>query len=205
MTTTTSLRLQYLGAEDAGIAASLLFQAYHDDAMFQRIFDADNENYEQRLRALFREELDVFWQYHLPVIGAFDSDLLVGVACLQTPDSPLAGGRFWNWRMKMLLSAGIVSTSRLLGKEQRICQALPSDNCYQLSLLATAPNYQGHGVGDTLLAGVESLLEEGGSADGVGIFVSQQRSIQWLENHRYQQIKQLEFANISGTLMFLHR
>ncbi|MCM2679114.1 GNAT family N-acetyltransferase [Echinimonas agarilytica] len=184
------------------MAASLLYQAYHDDPMFMKVFDASKLAYEQKLRALFREELDVFWQYEQPVIGAFEGETLLGVSCINLPESPLGGERFWNWRMKMLMSAGVVSTGRLIEKEQRIAQAMPNHQCHQLSLIAVAPNYQKQGVGETLLCGVDCLVEEHLNSSGCAIFVSNQNAAHWLNQHGYNAIQELSFSNFEGSLLF---
>jgi len=54
------IRATYLSAEELKLAASLLFQAYHDDPVFLDIFNGDKEGYEQRLRASIREELTAY-------------------------------------------------------------------------------------------------------------------------------------------------
>ena len=45
--TNVEIRATYLAAEDMKLAASLLYQAYHDDPVFLEIFNGDKEDYEQ--------------------------------------------------------------------------------------------------------------------------------------------------------------
>ena len=42
------IRAEYLGAEDLKIAASLLYQAYHDDPLFLEIFNGEKDVYDER-------------------------------------------------------------------------------------------------------------------------------------------------------------
>ena len=66
-----SIKASYLSVEDLKIAVSLLYQSYHDDPVFMEIFDAKKNDYEQRLRASIREELNAFWQAKQPMVGLF--------------------------------------------------------------------------------------------------------------------------------------
>lgn len=52
--------LRYLVAEELKLAASLLYQAYHDDQLLMSLFQSDKADYEKRLRAAIREELAAF-------------------------------------------------------------------------------------------------------------------------------------------------
>ena len=113
------IRATYLGAEELKLAASLLFQSYHDDPVFLEIFNSEKEGYEQRIRASIREELSAFWQAKQPMIGVFLGDSLVGVACLNSPDDSVGTDRFWHWRLKMLLTAGYFSTKQMIEKESK--------------------------------------------------------------------------------------
>ena len=67
-----NIKAIYLAAEDLKIAASILYQAYHDDPLFMDIFQYNKEGYESRLRSAIREELNAFWQARQPMIGLFD-------------------------------------------------------------------------------------------------------------------------------------
>ena len=135
------LKAMLLSADELKLAASLLYQSYYDDPLFMEIFRADKADYEQRLRAAIREELNTFWQAQQPMIGLFNGEQLLGVACVITPDSGIGAGRLWHWRLKMLLTAGYVSTKQLLDKEQKIHAAMPADRYHMLAFLARNPSY----------------------------------------------------------------
>ena len=44
---TAKVKATYLAAEDLKLAASLLYQAYHDDPVFLEIFNGEKDDYEQ--------------------------------------------------------------------------------------------------------------------------------------------------------------
>ena len=77
-----SVRAAYLSAEDLKVAASIIYNAYHDDPIFLEIFQSEREGYESRLRSAIREELTAFWEADQPIIGLFDEGRLLAVACL---------------------------------------------------------------------------------------------------------------------------
>ena len=66
-------RAVYLTAEDLRLAASIIYNAYHDDPFFiNALSTADKFAYEQKLRAAIREELNTLWQQKQALIGLFD-------------------------------------------------------------------------------------------------------------------------------------
>lgn len=199
------LKAQLLTPDELKLAASLLYQAYYDDPVFMEIFQSDKADYEQRLRAAIREELNVFWQEEQPVVGVFAQQQLVGVACVTEPGSKLSGDRFWHWRLKMLLTAGYVSTKQLLEKEQRIHSAMPVQHYHMLAFIAISPQYQHLGLGHYLMHAVDSLVEKNPSSLGIGVFVTLSKNKAFFNADHYQQVAELNFTKVKGTLMFRPR
>lgn len=197
-----ALNAKLLSAEELKLAASLLYQAYHDDPVFMDLFGSSRADYEKRLRATIREELNLFWQERQPMIGLFQEGQLLGVACVTEPNSAFRGERFWHWRLKMLLTAGYVSTKQLLEKEQRIHAALPSPHCHMLAFIAISPTYQHSGLGHYLMHAVDHVVGQMPDSCGVGVFVTLERNLKFFSDEHYQKITKLSFTKVSGTLMF---
>ncbi|SET56936.1 GNAT family N-acetyltransferase [Thalassotalea agarivorans] len=201
----TDIRAAYLGAEDLKLAASLLYQAYHDDPVFLEIFNGQRDDYEQRLRASIREELGAFWQAKQPIIGLYLGEAMVGVACLNGPDDGLGSERFWHWRLKMLLSAGYVSTKQLIEKEEIILSSVPLDKFHMLSFIAVHPLHQQHGLGQYLMAAVNTVLSEHPDSEGVAVYSTMDKYQRFFESVGYDFIQDVEVGNVSGALMVQHR
>lgn len=199
------LKAVLLSAEELKLAASLLYQSYYDDPLFIEIFRAEKSDYEQRLRAAIREELNTFWQAGQPIIGLFNAEQLLGVACVITPDSGIGADRLWHWRLKMLLTAGYVSTRQLLEKEQKIHAAMPADRYHMLAFIAVAPNYQHLGLGHYLIHAVDSIVDKDEQSAGIGVFVTLEKYKAFFANDYYQAVAELTFNSVSGTLMFRQR
>jgi GNAT superfamily N-acetyltransferase len=200
-----NLKAIYLVAEDLRIAASILYLAYYDDPLFVDIFNFEKEGYESRLRSAIREELNAFWLAKQPMIGLFDDERLVAVACLVNPDAELAPNRFWHWRLKMLLTAGYFSTKQMVEKETRVRERVPAEYFHMLSLIGVHPDHQHNGLGHMLMSAIEGVMLEDGKSQGVGMFVTLPKCLSFFENGRYNLVEVLEVGHIKGHLMFRPR
>ena len=199
------IRATYLSAEELKLAASLLFQAYHDDPVFLDIFNSSKEGYEQRLRASIREELSAFWQAKQPMVGLYLGESMVGVACLNSPDDSVGSDRFWHWRLKMLLTAGYFSTKQMIEKEEKVISAVPLKKFHMLSFIAIHPLHQHHGFGHYLMAAVNTVLEEHGDSDGVAVYATSCKFRSFFEDADYQFVEDVTVGKVSGALMVHYR
>ena len=199
------IRATYLSAEELKLAASLLFQAYHDDPVFLEIFNSDKEGYEQRLRGSIREELSSFWQAKQPMVGLYLGESMVGVACLNSPDDSVNTDRFWHWRLKMLLSAGYFSTKQMIEKEKKVIAAVPLKKFHMLSFIAIHPLHQHHGFGQYLMAAVNTVLEEHGESEGVAVYATSGKFKRFFEDSNYQFVQDVTVGDVSGALMVHYR
>ncbi len=199
------IRATYLSAEELKLASSLLFQAYHDDPVFLDIFNSNKEGYEQRLRASIREELSAFWQAKQPMVGLYLGDSMVGVACLNSPDDSVESGRFWHWRLKMLLTAGYFSTKQMIEEEKKVIDAVPLEKFHMLSFIAIHPLHQHHGFGHYLMAAVNTVLEEHSGSEGVAVYATSGKFRAFFESANYQFVKDVTVGKVSGALMVHYR
>ncbi|MBL4940203.1 MAG: GNAT family N-acetyltransferase [Colwellia sp.] len=199
------IRATYLSAEELKLAASLLFQAYHDDPVFLDIFNSNKEGYEQRLRASIREELSAFWQAKQPMVGLYLGESMVGVACLNSPDDSVGSDRFWHWRLKMLLTAGYFSTKQMIKKEKEVIAAVPLKKFHMLSFIAIHPLHQHHGFGHYLMSAVNTVLEEHSDSEGVAVYATSGKFRAFFEDANYQFIDNVTVGKVSGALMVHYR
>ncbi len=203
--TNVDIKAAYLAAEDLKLAASLLYQAYHDDPVFLEIFSADKSDYEQRLRASIREELNAFWQAKQPMIGLYLGETMVGVACLNNPEEGVSSERFWHWRLKMLLGAGYFGTKQMIEKERTVLAAVPLKKFHMLSFIAIHPLHQHHGFGHYLMAAVNTILAEHKDSEGVAVYATSKKYKAFFKDVHYQFIKEVVVGNVSGSLMVCYR
>lgn len=201
--TLENYRAVYLTAEDLRIAASILYNAYHDDPVFIHAFaSAEQSVYEQKLRAAIREELNSLWRQKQALIGLFDDTRLVGVVSLVTQNMPLGTARYWHWRLKMLLGTGWQSTQALMKKESSIMALLPSHNCGILQFIALAPHVQHKGLGHKLVQAAISWCDEQPELDGIAVFVTQESHAALFLAHQFSVLDELRIGQVDGQLLF---
>ncbi len=200
-----NVRATYLSAHELKLAASLLYQAYHDDPVFLDIFNSDKEDYEQRLRGAIREELNAFWQAKQPMIGLYLGETMVGVACINSPDETLSSDRFWHWRLKMLLNAGYFSTKQMMKKEQTVLSAVPLKVFHFLSFIAVHPLHQQHGFGHYLMAAVNTVLDEHPDSEGVAVYATSAKFKEFFQHVDYQTVEEVTVGNVCGSVMVHYR
>ena len=196
-------RAVYLTAEDLRVAASIIYNAYHDDPFFlDALYRDDKSQYEQKLRAAIREELNELWQQEQTLIGLFEQERLIGVACVITQHVPLGEDRFWHWRLKMLLGTGWQSTQAMIKKESSIIEKLPSKRCGIIQFIALAPCEQGKGNGRRLVQAVLSWCDEQPELDGIGVFATQEAHISLFNQEGFTQLSPLTIGKVDGELLF---
>ncbi|WP_100655897.1 GNAT family N-acetyltransferase [Alteromonas flava] len=199
------VKASYLTAEDLKVAASILYNAYIDDPLFVDIFEAEREGYENRLRSAIREELHAFWIGKQPIIGLFDDKRLIAVACLIAPDAAFGAGRYWHWRLKMLLTAGFLGTKQMIDKEEKVRSCMPAENYHMLSFIGVHPDYQDQGLGHVLMSAIDSVMLEEPKSQGVGVFVTLPKCLSFFKGGHYEHIQELTFSHITGYIMFRSR
>ncbi|QJR81764.1 GNAT family N-acetyltransferase [Alteromonas pelagimontana] len=200
-----NVKAVYLSADDLKVAASILYNAYFDDPLFMDIFQAEREGYESRLRSAIREELTAFWDAKQPMIGLFDDSRILSVACLTRPCVAFSSGRFWHWRLKMLLTAGLFGTRQMVEKEEKVRACMPATKYHMLSFIAVHPDHQHHGLGHQLMGAIDSVLEDEVDSEGVGVFVTVPKYRSFFEHGNYELICKLEVGQVSGEIMFKRR
>ena len=201
MENTDNIKAVYLAAEDLKIAASILYLAYYDDPLFSDIFQSEKEGYESRLRSAIREELNAFWLAKQPMIGLFNDDRLVAVACMVNPGGELGPNRFWHWRLRMLLTAGYFGTKQMVDKENKVRERVPAEHFHMLSLIGVHPGQQNHGLGVMLMSAIEGIMLEDLNSQGVGMYVTLTQCLSFFKNSHYNLVEELEVGNIKGHLM----
>ena len=199
-------RAVYLTAEDLRLAASVIYQAYREDPLFTEMLAHETQaGYEQKLRAAIREELNELWQQEQALIGLFDEERLVGVACMMTHQVPLGEGRYWHWRLKMMLGTGWQSTQALIRKESSLLEHLPSNRCGIIQFVAIVPNEQKRGLGHELVQAIRSWCEEQPHIDGVGVFTVGHVQKSLFKAHGFESLCEIEIESIAGELLYFDR
>lgn len=194
--------IRQLDPEELKLAQSILYSAYHDDPLFMQIFRSDKADYEARLRSAIREEVATFWEMQQPIIGLWYQQQLLGVACLTAPGAAFQGDRLWHWRLKMLLTAGLLSSQQMLEKERRIHAAMPVSQYHMLAFIARNPAYDYPQAMRHFLQAIDHWVDQHASSEGIAVFVTIDKYLGFFAQDQYQQIAQLDFNTVSGRLLY---
>jgi len=196
------IKAQYLVADDLKVAASILYNAYFDDPLFNDIFEIQKEGYESRLRSAIREELNAFWDAQQPIIGLYEEGRLLAVTCLISPDAAFGAGRYWHWKLKMLLTAGFLGTKQMISKEEKVRECIPAKDYHMLSFIGVHKDHQDIGLGHILMSAIVSLLQEDPKTEGVAVFVTLPKCLSFFVNGKFELVTELEVGHITGKVMF---
>ncbi|WP_246813941.1 GNAT family N-acetyltransferase [Ferrimonas balearica] len=194
----SSPKMAFLQTEDLRVAASVLLNAYKDDPFFRSTLPASD--YEQRLRAAIREELQALWQQNQKLVGLFIGDTLVGIAALLDHSYPKGQTRFWNWRLKMALGAGWGSARQWMAREEALVDLTPASPFSLLQFIAIAPNYQQRGYGRLLLQAIVNLANE--HHENLAAYVYQPEHGTLFESQGFESIGEINSNGVLGRLYF---
>ncbi len=189
-----------LKTEDLRVAASLLLNAYRDDPFFQSILPASD--YDQRLRAAIREELQILWQEGQQMVGLFLDDTLIGIAALLEATCPKGHNRYWNWRLKMAMGAGWGPARQWMAREEALQDLTPEQPYTLLQFIAIAPHYQDKGYGHQLLKAIVAWAD---SVDThLAAYVYQPEHAALFSSQGFESIGEINSSGAAGQL-FLKR
>ncbi|SHI10914.1 GNAT family N-acetyltransferase [Ferrimonas marina] len=189
--------LRYLSADDLRLTASLLLNAYRDDPFFRAVLPS--QDYEQRLRAAIREELQEMWQRQQRFLGLEVEGTLVAVASLLDQHYPLGQSRFWNWRLKMALGTGWSGARQWMAREEDVMDSLGAGPSWLIQFIAVAPAYQRRGYGAQLLAALTRWQREE-QVPALAAMVYQKALVPMFEQQGFQFLANLKVGRVEGDL-----
>ncbi|AXR05660.1 GNAT family N-acetyltransferase [Salinimonas sediminis] len=200
-----AVQATYLQADDLNVAASIAYNAYHNDALFEHIFQAEREGYESRLRQAIKQELTACWDAEQILLGLFEGTRLLAVTCITKPNQGFVPGRMWHWRLKMMLTAGLFSTRQFVEKEERIRALIPAESFHMISLIGVHPDYQHIGLGHVLMGAIDTIVAQSEESQGVGVFATVPAYRYFFEDGGYSKVTSLQIAGVEGDVLYKKR
>ncbi|MFD2231754.1 GNAT family N-acetyltransferase [Alkalimarinus sediminis] len=186
-------------------AKAILYHAYRDEPTFKYLFDASRAGYDQRVRATIRELIDLHFAHNQDVIGLSADNRLVGIALVGSPTVRLNLAEQFNWRIRMMLTAGLSSTRRYIEYHMQVKAILPGDEHHELPLMGIDASHQNQGYGRLLLNAVEKLCSENPRSSGIGLDTGNARYIEFYESLGYQKVGEINLGDFTETVLFKPR
>ncbi len=199
---TAGATLVRLDRSALGEAKSLLFHAYRHEPTFQYLFDSKRPGYEQRVRSTLREGLELHFASEQDAIGLADEGVLVAVAFISSPGSRIALADHFQWRIKMMLTAGLSSTRRYIEYHEQVQAVLPRDLHHHLPFIAVHPKYQSQGYGRRLMDAVEGICRESPGTCGIGLDTGNARYLSFYQKLGFEKVGEVRHGQVVDTVLF---
>lgn len=183
-------------------AKSIIYQAYRFEPTFKYLFDSERPGYDQRVRATIRELMELHFQKRQDVIGVSMDGLLVAVALIGSPDVRMKLSDQLNWRLRMMLTAGLSSTRRYMDYHQQVVACLPADQHHELPLLGVHPKYQNKGVGRLLFNAIEQVCAESSKSAGIGLDTGNSRYLEFYNRMGFATVGEVRMGGITEYVLF---
>ena len=202
MTDETQARVVRLEAGAFSEAKAILFRAYNKEPTFKYLFESSRKGYEQRVRAMIRELINQHFDSQQDIIGLALDNHLIAVALVGRPDTRLSLSSQLNWRMRMMLTAGMDCTWRYLNYQKQIHKCLPSGQHHELPLLGVDAHYRNLGYGKQLMQAIEAICIDNPNSVGIALDTGNARYLQFYENLGYETVGTVELDNVSESILF---
>jgi len=183
-------------------AKTILFHAYRHEPIFQYLFESTRPGYDQRVRATLRECLELHFSQQQDAIGLLDNDALVAVAFICSPEAKSSFTDHFNWRVKMILTAGLNSTKRFVRYNQQVRMCLPDEHYHILPFIGVHPKSQNRGFGRVLMDVVEGICRDHPQSAGIGLDTGNTRYIRFYTNIGFQKVGEVVLGNFAESVMF---
>ena len=183
-------------------AKSILYHAYRHEPVFQYLLEVTRSGYEQRVRAILRESLELHFSQQQDAIGLLENDSLVAVAFIRDPECRARFTDQLNWRVRMILTAGLNSTKRFLSYSDKVQQCLPKEGHHVLPFIGVHPKYQQRGFGRALMEVVEGICREHPRSAGIGLDTGNLRYLRFYYNMGFEKVGEVALGNMTENVLF---
>ena len=195
-------QLRMLDAVFSREVRSLLYHAYRHEPSFAYLFEANRAGFDQRVRATIREIVNQHFAQERPAIDLLIEDRLVAVALISEPQRRLEVTESWNWRLRMMLTAGFACTKRYLAYDQAIKSVIPSDAYHLLPLLGVHPEFQNQHLGERLLIELHTWCANQPHSKGVVLNTSDSRYVEYYRRLGYQELGEVAVGPLVEKVFF---
>lgn len=183
-------------------AKAILYRAYKNEPTFKYLFDHNRAGYDQRVRATIRELINLHFSTGQDVIGLALDDHLIAVALVGSPNVRLNLTSQINWRLRMMLTAGMDCTWRYIDYHKQIHKCLPKDQHHELPLMGVDSKYRNLGYGKQLMQAIENICNENPRSVGIGLDTGNMRYLEFYKKLGYETVGEIKLGNVTESVLF---
>jgi len=186
-------------------AQAILFRAYKNEPTFQYLFESRRKGYEQRVRATIRELVRVHFESEQATIGLVLDNHLIAVALIGSPSARLGLGFRMNWRIRMMITAGMDCTWRYINYHKQIHRCLPQTAHHELPLIGVDAAYRNMGYGRQLMHEIEQVCLANPDSAGIALDTGNARYLNFYQGLGYQVVGKVKFGSLVESVLFKPR
>lgn len=183
-------------------AKAILFRSYKNEPTFKYLFEFGRPGYEQRVRATIRELVRQHFEAQQDVIGLALDNHLIAVALIGSPNVRLDLGKQINWRLRMMLTAGMDCTWRYINYHKQIHRCLPKNEHHELPLMGVDAKYRNMGYGRQLMESIEAICKENPRSSGIALDTGNMRYLQFYKELGYKVVGQIKLGDLTESVLF---
>jgi len=202
ITDETKARVVRLESGAFSEAKAILFRSYKHEPTFKYLFESDRPGYDQRVRATIRELINLHFSSKQDVIGLALDNHLIAVALVGSPDIRLSLSTQLNWRMRMMLTAGMDCTWRYIDYHKQVRKCLPSGHHHELPLLGVDSKYRNMGYGKQLMQAIEAVCMENPRSVGIALDTGNARYLGFYNRLGYETVGTVKLGEITENVLF---
>jgi GNAT superfamily N-acetyltransferase len=202
ITEETHARVVRLDLSALSEAKAILFRSYKNEPTFKYLFESSRPGYEQRVRATIRELVKLHLDLKQDVIGLALDNHLIGVALVGSPDVRLNLARQFNWRARMMMTAGMDCTWRYISYHKQIHDCLTKDSHHELPLFGVDDPYRNMGYGRQLMEVIENICFENPKSAGIALDTGNFRYMDFYKKLGYEEVGTVKLGPLDEKVLF---
>lgn len=202
ITEETEARVVRLDVAALPEAKAILYRAYKHEPTFKYLFESKRPGYDQRVRATIRELIRLHFVTEQDVIGLALDNHLIAVALIGSPGVRLNLASQFNWRMRMMLTAGMDCTWRYIDYHKQIHNCLTDAQYHELPLIGVDSKYRNLGYGRQLMKSIESICRENPRSVGIALDTGNTRYLDFYKHLGYQVIGEVKLGELTESVLF---
>lgn len=183
-------------------AKAILYRAYKHEPTFKYLFEASRPGYDQRVRATIRELIDLHFSTHQDIIGLALDNHLIAVALVGSPDIRFTLSKQWNWRWRMMLTAGMDCTWRYIDYHKQIHKCLSDKEHHELPLIGVDSKYRNMGYGKQLMNAIEEICKENPRSRGIALDTGNARYLKFYQRIGYKVVGEVKLGDLVESVLF---
>ncbi len=166
-------------------ATEVLARAFDDDPIIRYFLSGHTDDYQEKLREVFRYQCLMYVEMNLPIFGTVEDSRITGIACLSGPEKKDRPDSLIEADKKFEKSMGTESFGRIkrymnLGKKHT-----PEKPHHYLAALGVHPDSRDHGYARLLLDRVVEISEKHGTSTGIYLETAKSKNVEMYKHFGY--------------------